>query len=121
MSLGSVCSAGLWLMPFTLGVNTMPAGHSRASIWASWPAPAGGGLVTAEVERQAPSEDGDLGGDVGGVVTHRHRRGAGVVGLADHGELLPGDALHPGHGADVVALGLQDGSLLDVQLDVGVG
>ena len=40
-SSGSVCSAGLWLMPFTLGTNTMPAGHTSASIWASWPAPDG--------------------------------------------------------------------------------
>ena len=38
---GSVCSAGLWLMPFSLGTKTIPVGHTRASIWASWPAPDG--------------------------------------------------------------------------------
>ena len=37
----SVCSAGLWLTPPALGTNTMPAGHTRANIWASWPAPDG--------------------------------------------------------------------------------
>ena len=40
-SSGSVCSAGLWLMPSWLGVNTIAAGHTRAIIWASWPAPDG--------------------------------------------------------------------------------
>ena len=36
-----VSSAGLWLMPSTLGVKTMAVGQTRASIWASWPAPDG--------------------------------------------------------------------------------
>ena len=40
-SSGSVCSAGLWLMPFTLGTKTMPVGQTLAIIWASWPAPEG--------------------------------------------------------------------------------
>src|SRR3990172_6303156 len=40
-SAGSVCSRGLWLRPFTLGVKIIPEGQTRASIWASCPAPAG--------------------------------------------------------------------------------
>ena len=40
---------------------------------------------------------------------------------ADNSELLPRDALHAGDRADRDALGLEDRTLLDVQLDVGVG
>ena len=38
---GSVNSFGLWLIPLTLGVKTIPVGQTRANICASWPAPAG--------------------------------------------------------------------------------
>ena len=38
-SFGSVCSAPLWLMPFTEGTKIIAVGHIRASICASWPAP----------------------------------------------------------------------------------
>ena len=48
-SSGWVCSAGLWLMPPTLGVKIMPAGHTAASIWASWPAPEGSRRVAEAV------------------------------------------------------------------------
>ena len=41
MSSGSVYSAMLCDSPLTLGVKIIAVGHTRASIWASWPAPLG--------------------------------------------------------------------------------
>ena len=38
---GAVCSAMLCDSPPTLGVKIIAVGHTRASIWASWPAPLG--------------------------------------------------------------------------------
>ena len=61
----AVCSAGLWLMPPTLGAKTMPAGHTRASIWASWPAPRGACAGWTEPWPAATSLD---------QVDHRRRR-----------------------------------------------
>ena len=179
-----MCSAGLWLMPFSLGTNTMPVGHTRASIWASWPAPEGmrrtewpsrcavastrsitlpsnstgskrarlraamvtpsaaasasarsasrrsascsadssvlrrstvsvaaagttltrfgcspeaahrADLVAAQLEREVAHLGGQGGGHETRVVAVVHGRGAGVVGLAGDGQLLPRDALH---------------------------
>ncbi len=60
------------------------------------------------------------GGHQTGVVAQVHGRGARVVGLARERELVPRDPLDPGDDADRGALGLEHGTLLDVQLDEGV-
>jgi hypothetical protein len=78
-------------------------------------------LAAADLAHEVAHEDGDAGRHVAGVVAVVHRGGAGVVGLAAHGELGPGDALDARHRTDVDALRLQHRPLLDVQLDEGVG
>ena len=55
-----------------------------------------------------------------GVDPHRHRRRAGVRLLAGQRELQPPEPLAVGDDADLLALGLEDRPLLDVQLEVGV-
>jgi hypothetical protein len=74
----------------------------------------------ADVDGERADERRDLGGDQARVAPQRHRRGAGVVGLAGQRELPPRDALHPGDHPDDLAAPLENGPLLDVQLDEGV-
>jgi hypothetical protein len=59
-------------------------------------------------------------GDEAGVGAQRGRRGARMGGAAGDRDAEPRDALDAGDDAEVVALGGQDGALLDVQLDVRV-
>ena len=55
----------------------------------------------------------------GGVASTVHRRGASVGREALEGHLEPSDSLHAGDDPDRGAAGLEDRSLLDVQLQVG--
>ena len=57
-------------------------------------------------------------GDEPGIPPHRDGGGAGVRGRADEGEGQPLEALHVFDDADGAALAFEDGSLLDVQLEV---
>ena len=77
----------------------------------------GGDLRPADLVREAPEERDDLGRRVAGVATHRHRRGARVVGLTEDRELLPRDSLHPLDGADRHSPRFEHRALLDVKLD----
>lgn len=65
------------------------------------------------------SEEADhpRGGDAG-ILAHRHRRGAGMVGHAVDGYALPGNALQVLDRADGDALALQHRPLFDMQLDI---
>src|SRR6185503_10963568 len=53
------------------------------------------------------------------VMPARHRRGAGVGVLSGYRDLIPAHGLHAGDDADVLALGLEIGSLLDVHFEEG--
>ena len=68
---------------------------------------------------QLPHVHGDARRGVERVVAVADRGGAGVVGLAGDGDLVPGDALDLGDRADRVALLLEHRALLDVELDEG--
>ncbi len=55
-----------------------------------------------------------------GVAAHRDGCGSRMVGVADNGHPLPGDALQVFHGADLNAFALENRTLFDMQLDVGM-
>ena len=80
----------------------------------------GGHLGAAESRREVAHERGERRRDVAGIAPHAHRRGAGVGRAAGDRHLGPRDPLHALDHADRHALVLEDRSLLDVQLDVGV-
>ncbi len=98
-----------------------PVGHDVHEVGGDLEAPDGGDLGAAELLGQPAGVRGDGGGDVAGVAPQPHRRGAGVGRPADDRQLGPRDALHALDDADGDPLVLEDGPLLDVQLDVGVG
>src|SRR5262249_35048435 len=61
----------------------------------------------------------DVGGGHEGVVTDAHGRGASVVLDAGEGHAGPGDGHDAFHHAHGEALLLEDGPLLDVELEIG--
>ena len=83
-------------------------------------APDGGDLGATEATGELAHERGDRRGDEARVTTQPHRRRAGVGRAPGDRQLRPGDALHALDDTDRHALVLEDRSLLDVQLDVGV-
>ena len=94
--------------------------HDVDEVGAQVDAPDGGDLGAAEALRRVADERGDRCGDESRVSTQPHRRRTGMSRTSGDRQLGPGDALHAFDDSDRHPLVLEDRSLLDVQLDVGV-
>jgi hypothetical protein len=69
------------------------------------------------VHRDLVHQLGDLGEAAAGIPAHRHRRRAGMAFLAGHRAFDPAQALAVGDDPDLLALGLEDRALFDMQLE----
>ena len=81
---------------------------------------AGGGQGAPGLASEGASLGHSGARHVAGVMAQSGRRSAGMVGIALHRHLLPGNALEVFHHADLDALGLEDRALLNMQLEHGM-